>query len=63
LEHVIKFKKYQKSFFNKKLLCTFEVYNKKGTKLSMKHFLNIATDFQLRKEDDLLEDTIKRQRK
>jgi len=25
----------------------------------MKHFLNIATDFQLRKEDDLLEDTIK----
>ena len=29
----------------------------------MKHFLNIAIDFQLRKEDDILEDTIKCQRK
>ena len=45
------------------LFCTFGVYNKKGTKLSMKLFLNIATDFQLRKEDDLLEDRFKCQRK
>ncbi len=29
----------------------------------MKHFLNIATDFQLRKEDGLLEDRFKCQRK
>ena len=29
----------------------------------MKHFLNIASDFQLRKEDDLLEDRFKCQRK
>jgi len=63
LEFIIKIKKYQKSFFNEKLFCTFGVYNKKGTKLSMKHFLNIATDFQLRKEDDLLEDRFKCQRK
>jgi len=50
-------------FFNKKLLCTFEVYNKKGTKLSMKHFLNIAMDLQLLKGDERLEDTNKCQRK
>lgn len=29
----------------------------------MKHFLNIATDFTLCKEDDLLEDRFKCQRK
>jgi hypothetical protein len=46
-----------------KLFCTFGVYNKKETKLSMKHFLNIATDFTLRKEDSLLEDRFKCQRK
>jgi hypothetical protein len=63
LEHVIKIKNIRKHFFNGKLFCTFGVYNKKGTKLSMKHFLNIATDFTLRKEDSLLEDRFKYQRK
>jgi hypothetical protein len=46
-----------------KLLCTFGVYNKKGTKLSMKNFLNIALDLQLLREDDRLEDIGKCQRK
>ena len=46
-----------------KLLCKFGVYNKKGTKLSMKNFLNITLDLQLLREDDRLEDIGKCQRK